>query len=295
MSFIRDTVKISQLTIPGTHNTCAFKINCLAQCQNTCLTEQLCSGVRYLDIRCYHNMDRFELCHGHFKIDNDFECDVLKVLVSFLTMNPSETIIVALKPEQESRSNTRKFDETFLSYAKKYARFWYLADTIPTMQQARGKIVLLRRFFSMCLPLGIDMFAWEESQTFLMQNHPGVKFFIQDEFKLKENSKWCAIMNMFKIANLMSKYENVWFLNFTSASYWSLQTPFCIAQHINQRLTSYLECLNRNMDNIFCSKLNFGTIIVDFSCRFLVKNIYTINFTTNKSVVKERVNPYWWF
>ena len=67
-------------------------------------------------------MNRFELYHGCFKIDDDFESDVLNVFVHFLNLNPSENIICSLKPEHVPKNNTREFGETFWSYVSKYIK-----------------------------------------------------------------------------------------------------------------------------------------------------------------------------
>jgi len=235
-------------------------------------------------------MNRFELHHGCFKIDDDFECDVLNVFVHFLNLNPSETIICSLKPEHVPRNNTREFGETFLSYVSKYKEYWYLCDTIPTMQQARGKIVLLRRFFSVCsTQLGLDMFAWQDSRTFLLQNHPNVTFVIQDEHRLTTNEKLNTVMNLLKHAELM-RQTPIWFLNFASATFWPFQSPLTIACRVNKCLNSYLDCLNR-CEGLASDKFNLGTIIIDFAGEELVKNIYEINYSKNKLVLKECCSP----
>ena len=284
MSVIRDNVLISELTIPGTHNSMAFKCNCLAQCQNFDLNTQLNMGIRFVDVRCCHSMNQFELYHGCFKIHGDFEYDVMDVFVKFLHTNPTESIICSLKPENLSRSrnNTRDFSETFLIYVSKYKKYWYLCDEIPTMGEARGKIVLLRRFFSMSLPLGIDMFAWKDSETFALHNHPNVKFFIQDEHRLARNEKFGVVMNFLNYAQSM-KQGGVWFLNFASASFWPFQSPFIISNRINKCLNSYLECLNICQRQQY-DKFNLGAIIIDFANQDLVKNIFEINISKNKWV-----------
>jgi len=146
MSNIRDDAKLSELTIPGTHNTCASKCSILAKCQKFSLMEQLNAGVRFIDIRCCHSHDEFLLHHGNFKIDCDFEHGVMGVCVTFLCSNPSEAIVCLLKPEHMSKNNKTEFDEKFLSYVQKYKNYWYLNDVIPSLGDARGKIVLLRRY-----------------------------------------------------------------------------------------------------------------------------------------------------
>jgi hypothetical protein len=47
------------------------------------------------------------------------------------------------------------------------------------------------------------MFAWQDSRTFLLQNHPNVTFVIQDEHRLTTNEKFNTVMNLLKHAELM--------------------------------------------------------------------------------------------
>ena len=42
---------------------------------------------------------------------------------------------------------------------------------MPKLSQARGKILLFRRFWSKYRPLGIDMSGWKNNQTFQIKNN----------------------------------------------------------------------------------------------------------------------------
>ena len=283
MSHVNDNVKISQLTIPGTHNTCASNVSVLAKCQNISLMEQLNSGIRFIDIRCRHSNDEFILHHGNFKIQCDFEHGVMGVCVQFLCSNPTETIICLLKPEHMSKNNKVEFDEQFLNYVSKYKNYWYLNDRIPLMQEARGKIVLLRRFFSRRLPLGIDMSAWRNASTFQVQNHPDFKFSIQDEYKLKADQKWASVVNLMKQAQESTTHDSVWHLNYASAANWPLQPPIFIAYCMKKHLNSHLRELQKTES---VENFNLGTIIIDFAEKDIISSIFSINFTKNKLVLK---------
>ena len=61
---------------------------------------------------------------------------------------------------------------------------------MPKLAEARGKMVLLRRFYSPVLPLGIDMSGWRDSQTFELANHVHFTFVIQDEYRRGYSQKW---------------------------------------------------------------------------------------------------------
>jgi hypothetical protein len=67
MSYIDGNKKLSELTIPGTHDTCAEDVNKgevvreFVQTQNKPLNEQLDAGIRFLDIRCVYKKDVKEI------------------------------------------------------------------------------------------------------------------------------------------------------------------------------------------------------------------------------------------
>ena len=52
MKRLPDNKKLSELSIPGTHDTCARFGGDFAQCQSLALRDQFSIGLRFLDIRC---------------------------------------------------------------------------------------------------------------------------------------------------------------------------------------------------------------------------------------------------
>jgi hypothetical protein len=81
---------------------------------------------------------------------------VLKSIDTFFTANPGETLMTSMKEEIAPSGSTNTFEQTFGSYVAQYPERWYLGPSIPTLDQVRGKIVLLRRFGATTLPTGID-------------------------------------------------------------------------------------------------------------------------------------------
>ena len=67
MARLPDSHLLSQLSLPGTHDTCAlyngFSFG-FAKCQAWALADQLNAGIRFIDIRCRHLGDRFAIYHG---------------------------------------------------------------------------------------------------------------------------------------------------------------------------------------------------------------------------------------
>lgn len=71
LSNISSTLLLSELTIPGTHQTCGifgatFPLNYIVdlhQCQKWTLSEQLNNGIRFVDIRVRHFKDQIYIQH----------------------------------------------------------------------------------------------------------------------------------------------------------------------------------------------------------------------------------------
>lgn len=183
MSFIPDTFKVSEFSIPGTHDSAAryiddsFTPDSAAKTQNLTIKEQLNAGVRFLDIRCRHINNACALHHGRVYLSLNFS-DVLHDVYEFLDNNNTETVVMSVKePEHDAKDNSRSFDKTFRAYLGEPAAQgkWYIENAIPKLATigaetgVRGKIVLIRRFhadLSGNEDFGIDATEWPDNATF---------------------------------------------------------------------------------------------------------------------------------
>jgi 1-phosphatidylinositol phosphodiesterase len=209
---------LAEFSIPGSHDSGALYelISGTAKCQNLTIGEQLNAGVRYLDIRCRHVKDAFDIYHGAAGQHLNFD-EVLDACTGFLKTNPTECIIMSVKEEYKPADNTRAFEQTFDAYLAKHPDAWLLTGGIPTLNQARGKIVLLRRFEAKKAPKGIAATNWADSRTFEI-NNGATRIKIQDEYVVSDNeAKWRAIHGLYEEAagtNTTSLY-----INFTSGTH----------------------------------------------------------------------------
>ncbi|KXU85469.1 phosphatidylinositol diacylglycerol-lyase [Paraburkholderia monticola] len=207
------------LTLPGSHDTCAYTVDDrLARTQQATLDEQMHHGVRVLDIRCRHERDRFAIHHGGIPLGLTFE-DVVRTCTEFLARHPGECIVMSVKDEWPARDCTRTFAATFEWYVERHPEArWHLAAELPLLQAVRGGIVLLRRFASE-KPLGIDMTAWPDNATFDIGNVT-VAFTIQDEFRVPVPAsiayKWRAIDALLNRAPGLCGER--WVINFCSGT-----------------------------------------------------------------------------
>lgn len=156
MQKIRDSTLVSSLSIPGTHNSPTHhRALPSVRCQVTTVPEQLKQGVRFLDIRVQPESpldptkDGLILVHGVFPISltgiRHFR-HVVDDVLAFLSENPSETVIMSVKREGPGSATDAQLSRIMRDHYAGDVNKWFTAPHIPRLGEARGKIVLIRRF-----------------------------------------------------------------------------------------------------------------------------------------------------
>jgi len=204
--------RISELSVPGTHDTMSFYGGDIVKTQSLPLMEQLNSGVRALDIRCRHYYDTFTIHHGFVYQNANFD-DVLSTVQQFLQAHPNETVLMRVKEEYNAEGTTRAFDDTFTMYKQRYGGlFWNYNSANPTLDQVRGKIVVLQNF-SAKQQVGI----------------PWGNLNIQDNYQLGTNwdlyNKWTSVKQ--QLGNATYGDMNRIYVNFLSGAVGSF--PYFVA------------------------------------------------------------------
>ncbi|MFE5738571.1 phosphatidylinositol-specific phospholipase C [Streptomyces celluloflavus] len=143
MAGLGDATPVQRLSIPGTHDSGARIGGPWVACQNTAIDAQLNSGIRFLDVRCRAIESVFAIHHGAFYQELMFG-DVLNACQAFLRAHPSETVLMRVKQEY-SEVAAEEFRRIFDIYLddKGYRSLFRLEGGLPTLGQARGKVVLL--------------------------------------------------------------------------------------------------------------------------------------------------------
>ncbi len=159
MSHVDGSKYLDELSIPGTHDSSTCSVDndtepqtSLAKCQQDYIPTQLLEGIRYFDIRLGKNNDKGDpgIDHGIcylLKKDGGFIhlSDVIGYFKTFLNENPSEALIMLV-----SRGNDEATDESvttaFANVMGNNSDLFYTSSHVPTLNEVRGKIVLLRRF-----------------------------------------------------------------------------------------------------------------------------------------------------
>ena len=154
MRFLPNNVEIRRMSIPGTHDSGAYKVRFAMDnlgfqsviTQRLDLKNQLEAGIRFLDIRIGHIGGEFRIYHIATDLDQNFD-QVLATLNDFLFRHPDETVLMRVQMERKENEQGT-FESVFLGYYGKYKdRFAnYFDGDSPTLGQVRGKIVLLQEF-----------------------------------------------------------------------------------------------------------------------------------------------------
>jgi len=159
MSAIKNGTQLSEVSIPGTHESCARFGGSVSQCQWFSITQQLNRGIRFLDVRCKYQAGGesgrkqniyFPIYHGVGDVvtasQNILFEEVQAQCIAFLSENPSEIVVMNVQMEYSGNGDDfrKKFLELIAPYQKDY---WYLGNTIPVVNDdLRGRIVLIRAY-----------------------------------------------------------------------------------------------------------------------------------------------------
>lgn len=282
MSAVAGDLHLNEIVIPGTHDSATqyVQLAFFSKCQALDIGQQLEAGFRYLDIRLGFSGDALALMHGFAKCktgpmpwSETLTLDaVLEDCYAFLEDNPSETIIFAVKQEHGSEP-VAQLQETLLEqYIAPQADFWLLTDRIPTLDQARGKLVLMRRYedeAELGEQAGIPM-IWADQgsrdDTSLhteMTDNGSYRLWVQDRYSYDNDEKWEVFLAGLGEAAIAPEDTAIHFLSTKGSMTYG--HPYGHAGNLNRRLMEV------------SPKYLKGWIVVDFGSASLAEQIYTAN------------------
>ncbi len=273
MKNIGDDKSLRDINIPGTHDSatkyCQFSL--ISSCQNKSIREQLEIGVRAFDIR----VDKMTLVHSFCKCRKSLFGSVLTLqnvmddIFSFLSENPSETVLMLFKMDN-GESSEECFRLLYENFIKTNPDKWYLENKIPALGEVRGKIVLLRRTDAHTPKAGIDFNA--------MPYHGGIKetkwedfspngedtVTVQDRYMLLWYKKW---KNSVKpLLEKSEEYKGNMILNFLSDAGFPF-IPRFVSKYINHKFLSF----NLKKEN------RYGVLMFDFVNEKLTEKVISSN------------------
>ena len=287
MSSVDGNLKLNEINIPGTHDSATqyVQLALFSKCQCLNIKEQLDAGFRYLDIRLAVDNEKLKLVHGFTscKTDdypwNENLCidTVLSQCYDFLKENPSETVLFVVKQENKD-DDTKKFQNIIENCIKDNPEMWFLDNEIPTLYEARGKIVLFRRYEDEAQlqdKSGIKL-KWEDQRGSEIKDLPYEKYelkvgdgslFVQDRFEYGLADKQNAFEKSLEDAETVANKNDV-FINFASTK-GSLPVghPYFFAKKMNERF------LQSELEDKY-----FGWLIFDYATSAVASKVIETNF-----------------
>lgn len=271
-----ETQNITELTIPGTHDSCARFFRPYTQCQTLTIPEQLQKGIRFLDIRCRHIGNTFAMHHGLFYLKKNFE-DILGDCEAFLRENPSEFVLLSVKEEHTPQGNTRSFEETLKDYIAKQPDLFYTQRQFPSVAQARGKIVLFSRYGENTI--GLDATRWADINSADAQT----EIIVQDNYMLPfpKTDKWEDVRALLQCAG-QEPQDGKLYVNFVSGTglLW-VNMAKVVAKRTNAALFAHFQGQPQK---------RYGILVMDFPElpeKELISRLVALNFETKHAVIKD--------
>ena len=299
MAGIPDEALLSSINIPATHDTGTAGVVedlvpsvSITSCQNLYYDEQLNMGARSFDIRANATKDDasaadVKIVHGgelwqcQEKNGNDLTLQsILNTSLGFLEKHKSETVILTVKPDAGS---TIGLEHAVAEFIEKNKDKVYSGGDIPSMKEARGKIIFLRRFnltknydSSVERAMGFNLTNWDDIKykdykyAYKLYDDGKNHVYIQDAYNTYGSEKWPYILETMKQTTGQDTSHpieyNSWVFNYTSCSQGA---PLGLTQEINPRLF-------KDEDNCIDNRF-LGTVMLNFIDEPMSRLIYETN------------------
>ena len=265
MKQIKGETPICKISIPATHDSGALLGGAALQCQDITISEQLNAGVRGFDIRLQAEPNQKLGVYHSVQYQNiTWEDNVLPDFISFLKENPSETLVVSVKCENNDGEGYAKLLATSLKDSKNTPFFVKEFRPDLTLDECRGKIVFLHRskIASDTYP-GTYCVRWEDNDTFDMtlQGDDGKEGIasVEDEYfhesaALASHKANRTFENMNAAMNEPNQSMK-WFISFASATALPKNGPKDFSDVVNAALIEKMQGVEKNC----------GIVLLDFA------------------------------
>lgn len=280
MARLDDGLALSEVTLPGTHDSATKNVQLafFSKCQALDIGEQLEAGYRYLDVRLGADGERLKLMHGFTNCTTSgwpwakalYLDAVLEPCYAFLSSHPTETVVFAVKQEHGSES-VAQFQTLLNAYVQKNPDMWLLTDHIPTVGEARGRLVLMRRYAdeaNLGAQSGIPL-LWDNqnghddvSKHLAVHDNGSYTLSVQDRYEYDAPDKRNAFLEGLKAGVTAPDAVSIHFLSTKGTATYG--HPYKFAKALNPKL----------METDGLS----GWIVVDFASAAIAQHIYESNF-----------------
>lgn len=283
MKELEDELSLDAVILPGTHDsaTTYVQLPYFMRCQSLTIREQLEAGFRYLDIRLNEENGKLYFYHSFAKCKTgilpwadalELE-EVLQQVYSFLMSHPSETVLFVVK--QEGSGEVALFQKTLQEYIEKNSEMWLLTNQVPSLGEARGKVVLFRRYADKAgfkAQSGIALNWSDQGGKEFQTNHlkkesrDGVIFYIQDRYNYSVEDKIKGMEEALLQAKQLGATEGIKIHFASTAGPNSLHHPYQIAKRMNAWFQ------NKEFEG------NIGWVVFDHGDAELAESVYQLNF-----------------
>lgn len=306
MKYIDSSVPISQINLPGSHDSASVKFSSfqsINKTQDVYVNTQLGYGVRYIDLRVNTNAQTlsdtslstgttdYKTCHSSYdaqKSDgsNYMMSEVIMSCYEFLDEHPTEFIYLHI--QQDNNRDDAAFQNTLHQYIAKNPDKWYVKSALPTLGEVRGKLVYGRSFedggygdYANGTRLFYSAESSDANQTYLTGTammHNGalnsaaheVVYHAQDFYKVGRNNKWTVVKR--QLDNYCdAKPANEIFINALNCAA-TLTSPATNAQTINGSFDKYTLQTGKR----------YGWLIFDFITEARAKKVYATNIKSKR-------------
>lgn len=265
MKSLNDTLPISCISLPGTHDSGAIRGGKALRTQSSTIIQQLEVGIRAFDIRLKSRKGKLGVYHSIVFQHIYWEEDVLPAMISFLKKHPSEMLVVSLKCEGRSISKYTSLINSSLHRADYRDYIVSSFDKILTLGDCRGKILFLHRDDAGIGYQGVRCEGWKDDASCLLtlraENGNVDTVWLQDEYQyssgdaIEIEQKKQAIISYFEKMSQLNKMSFQWGISFISATGLPKGTPFVFAKKLNGTIADYL---TNNKQR------NCGIVFIDF-------------------------------
>lgn len=320
MSVVPDEALLSSVNIPGSHDTGTAAIIqdavptiSLTSCQKYYYGEQLNVGVRSFDVRC--NATKNNAKPGDVNIIHGSELwqcydrdgskltleDILDDSVRFLKddKHKTEALVIMLKPDAGSTEGLARAVGDFI---KNNGDYVYKGGGIPSMGEARGKIVFIRRYdidTDKYDPaddglkeewFGINLSDWDTNSygeykyAINIYDKDGTKVYAQDAYNEFSYGKWDYVEGTMKQTTGSNTSHAIpsdaWIYNYTSCA---VGFPLGLTRYINPKLF---------YDDANCiDNRRLGMVMMNFVDRPMSRLIYETNKSDSKFYATKATFP----
>lgn len=265
MKDLNNSSRITELTIPGTHDSAADQSHCienpecapiywLASTQTSEISDQLKLGIRFFDVRVAWELDLLSfqmvlnLHHGPYYLHQRFR-EVLEITLDFVSENPSEFVIFLIKQEHSDTSATSFWDEIRSVVDDYDDDLFFLERRVPTVGEVRGKIVFMARDKSE-IPQGFHV-TWPSNTKGYEGSDGDLRFVVEDHYSLvtvDDDTKFAEITQNLALAKLCDGCgdPNTLYITFLSGEADPVFGPGHFASYMNPRTVDWLERSRRS-------------------------------------------------